>query len=89
MTLMLVNTHFTDTLNFRTYCLVNQSQKYDWLISGKIGNCAKHMDVQTSFSLFKPLDHIFVLVIFHSFTTACDSNAKHESSAMVLFQNFM
>lgn len=74
-TLKSVNMHFTDALNFETYRLLNQSQRNDGHIAGKIGNWAKHMDIHMISTTSNRSSSISVLSLLHGFKTAFDSNA--------------
>lgn len=84
-----LNTYYTEALDFLTYRLRLQSQKYNGHISEKMDKWARRMNVQMKSACFRPSDPISVLSFLHNFKMACDSNGIHEGAAMWLFQYFI
>lgn len=83
-----MNTHFTEVLDYKNYCLVKQSQEYNGHDSGKIAKWAKRMDLQMKSAVLKPSYFISILSFFQNFKTACDSIGINEEVAMWVFQYF-
>lgn len=72
-------------MNFETYRLILQAQKYNGHSSEKIAKWVKCIDDQKKSAVFKPSDPISVLTFLDIFKFACESNEIYEESATQIF----
>lgn len=85
--LQLVNSYFTNALNFNNYHPDMQTQKYDGRIFGKRAKWAKLMDVQMRSVNFKPSEPISMRSFLQNFRSSCDCNGIYRAAGMWLFQH--
>lgn len=87
--LRLFNTPFIETLNFNTWRLDRQSQKYNEHIYIKSAKHAKCVDAEMNLTELKTSQSISVLSFLYCVKTGGDSNDIYNFAAMWLFRHFM
>lgn len=78
----MVNNRFKRAVDYRTYCLVNPSMKYDRLVLNYIAKMAKQMTAQMQSLNYNPFGTISTIKFLKIYKLACDTNGIHESAAM-------
>lgn len=74
ITLIQVNNHIYEALDYKIHRLMNQLKEYAGYIAEKTAKWSKCMDVLMRSAVFKPLDPILILSFLQNLKKACDSN---------------
>lgn len=79
----------SETMNFKIYRLVNQSQEYDGHKFERIASLVKRMEIQMRSAVFTRRNLLSIISILHKLTKTCDSKGADKNSAIWMLHYLM